>query len=115
MLFTLAILRKHVKTHLTITCGRAKAIWPDWSNLVPDCPIDPDWKCQSGKNVFARLEAHLAFFVQSGFEHNLAFGFFPDWSSFPIGLFFLIAPISSEVFKGIAAICPISHFARLDF
>ena len=54
-------------------------------------------------------------FFQSGFEHNLAFGFFPDWSSFPIGLFFLIAPISSEVFKGIAAICPISHFTRLDF
>ena len=30
-------------------------------NLVPDCPIDPDWKCQSGKTVFARLEANLAF------------------------------------------------------
>ena len=70
---------------------------PIWQNCV--CPIGG----QSG------------IFFKSGFEANLAFGFFPDWSGFPIGFFFLIAPISSEVFKGIAAICPIGHFTRLVF
>lgn len=47
----------------------------------------PDWRT-------------ICHFLQSGFEPNLAFGFFPDWAGFPSGLFFLIAPISSEVFSG---------------
>ena len=52
--------------------ARAKAIWPDWFNLDPDCPIGPDWKVQSGMILSARLDANLAKKCQSGFGANLA-------------------------------------------
>ena len=57
--------------------GSAEMMWPDWLNLVPDCPIGSDWKI----HPVAQSKPNLEFSTQSAFSANQAFPFWVAWDS----------------------------------